>query len=266
MDKGGKNKEEGQWLPASAMQWELPWIPAACSAESLSNFHYWRNQQPAQLPQTPCRFHWFCFPPLHCPCQTLRSTLAASPGLSGCSSARCKSIPHDWPLPAAPPAVHLHATILTSVTDVHCHVHICGEIWHLWECTLTAKIPTSVSGADLALSPVTGLQLWAHLQLAPKLCTCTPLSWLSSLAFTAVHTPMERDCSHRSALQQPGSLQLPVHPQLVLTLETGTAPHPPTIWVSAASPCHSTGACSWPPELWVCTPPAPAAAAACPGL
>lgn len=122
-----------------------------------------------------------------------------------------------------------------------------------WGCRRAGQLPAPLQlcgGLDQALSSITGLKHCTHLQLFPLAVSLLNLSLASTAmclwgdpAATVMHA--NNQCTHSS----PWTL-LPVLA-------------PTTMCVSATSPCHHTGTCSWPLQPSMCTSLAPATTVDC---
>lgn len=82
-----------------------------------------------------------------------------------------------------------------------------------------------LTGQNLALTPVIGLEGLAYLQLAPPAVPLHPTGQILSTRLHYCKITMVRLCSHRTTLQQMGPLQLPMCLKLALALAAGPGPH-----------------------------------------
>lgn len=198
-------------------------------------FHIHREQMPDPLPA---------------PQPIKESTSAAS---SVCCS--CMGAKHQ-PRPPQLTSTSMHTFIAITCICAHAcckptSTHwppCCACVWNepvqLQECTWTANTLKAFVGSDLALFPVTGLQCWAHLQLAPACCSPAPITNLYSHA-----------CTNGKPLQLCKSFPIARDPIAASTSTFGPSPYcwpSPTTYVSTAGCHHFMGTCRWPPQVSLC--------------
>lgn len=133
--------------------------------------------------------------PVPTSCQSLRSTIAASPSLCGCVHARCQAqlLQPTPPLcmcsQLAPIAVHLHTTSLIPITGLYCHLCISGKTMQPQECMPTTRVPTVASVPTVGPNP-----------------SCYPLYTKSVCAVGPCHYTGTSKCSLQVSVCTPLSL------------------------------------------------------------
>lgn len=221
-----------QWRPFPYPLWESSQL-AAFATEGTSaiiaakdRLQVWRSwphrfsRSQESLPALcPARTRRWA-PHQHCGC--------AGPGPRGCSH-HCGRWGCPLRLCAARPLNSWHAPSQVCVCP------------HAWEDSAPTKVVPQATASQLlegppwALSPISGLHHWAHLQLAPPAVHLPAATWVLLSAFPAMRVPVLRPPSHwRVVPWQPGPPQLLVYLALYPAAATTQAPTgSPHSWVCA---------------------------------